>query len=234
MNQTEIKNKLMTLPIEWQALLRDEFEKEYYQKLIDEVSQHYLEETVYPPVEEVFRAFELTSPHDVKVVILGQDPYHEEGQANGLAFSVSEGIVLPPSLVNIYKELNFEYGYPIPRHNGGLEPWAKQGVLLLNSSLTVKEGMANSHAKLGWSLFTDAVIRVLDQLNKPIVYLLWGNFALKKAQVLMPNRNNVVSCPHPSPLSASRGFFHSDCFKEVNRLLLEQEQTPIDWQIKDF
>lgn len=229
----KIKEQLISLPSSWNALLKDEIEKDYYQQLVQKVSQEYIDEHVYPPVEQVFRALELTSPDEVKVVIIGQDPYHEEGQANGLAFSVSEGIILPPSLVNIYKELNREYNYPIPRHNGVLDPWAKQGVLLLNASLTVREGHANSHAKLGWMTFTDQIISALDKLDQPIVYLLWGNFALKKKELIHNPLSSVVSCAHPSPLSANRGFFDSDCFKQVNELLKEQGLTPIDWQIKE-
>ena len=233
MTKTEIKHQLESLPEAWKDLLKDEITKPYYQNLIDTVSSCYEQERVYPPCDQVFRAFSLTKPEDVKVVILGQDPYHEDGQANGLAFSVSEGIILPKSLINIYKELNLEYGYPRPRHNGGLEAWAKQGVLLLNASLTVKEGEANSHSKLGWTTFTDAVISILDQLDQPIVYLLWGNYALKKKELIHNPKARIVHTAHPSPLSASRGFFNSSCFKKVNQHLEESGLAPIDWQIID-
>lgn len=233
MTKTEIKKALETFPKAWKDLLKEEIEKPYYQNLIDAVAASYENEKVYPPYDQVFRAFSLTRPEEVKVVILGQDPYHEEYQANGLAFSVSEGVILPKSLINIYKELNLEYGYPRPLHNGGLEAWARQGVLLLNASLTVKEGQANSHSKLGWTTFTDAVISCLDRLDQPIVYLLWGNYALKKQDLIHNPKANIVHTAHPSPLSASRGFFHSDCFKMVNQYLLESGVEMIDWQIKD-
>ena len=225
----KIKEQLISLPPSWNALLKDEIEKDYYQKLVQNVAQEYVDEHVYPPVEQVFRALELTSPSEVKVVIISQDPYHEEGQANGLAFSVSEGIILPPSLVNIYKELNREYNYPIPRHNGVLDPWAKQGVLLLNASLTVREGQANSHAKLGWMTFTDQLISALDKLDQPIVYLLWGNFARSKKKFITNKKHLVIESAHPSPLSAYNGFFKSHPFSKTNQFLIKNNLKPIEW-----
>jgi uracil-DNA glycosylase len=232
MTREEIKETLLTFPNGWDKILNDEKNKLYYQSLVDEVSKKYISEKVFPPVEKVFNAFTLTSLDDVKVVIVGQDPYHEEGQANGLAFSVNTGVALPKSLQNIYKELFYEFGYPIPK-NGSLESWAKQGVLLLNDSLTVKEGEAASHSNLGWQTFTNNVIKALNQLDRPIVYLLWGNFANKKAELITNPKACVIHTAHPSPLSASRGFFCSSCFKRVNQFLKDNYLEPINWQITD-
>lgn len=233
MTKEEIRNTLLAFPGKWNELLKEEKEKDYYLKLVDIVSEKYLSSTVYPPYEKVFSAFSLTSLENLKVVIIGQDPYFNEGQANGLAFSVGEGVKFPPSLLNIYKELFYEFGYPIPKTNGSLEKWAKQGVLLLNASLTVQAGEANSHAKLGWQTFTDNAISLIDKLDKPVVYLLWGNYAQAKASLIHSKNACIIKTAHPSPLSANKGFFCSDCFKKANRFLLENKLDAIDWKIED-
>ncbi len=220
-------------PSGWNDFFLKECEKDYFSSLDEMVKEKYMSGTVYPPKENIFRAFDLVSPKDIKVVILGQDPYHEKNQANGLAFSVSEGVPLPRSLVNIYKELNLEYGYPIPKRNGLLEAWARQGVFLLNTSLSVDEGKANSHSKLGWGKFTDDVIMYLDSLDQPIVYILWGNYAFSKKDLIHNGKSFIIHAAHPSPLSASRGFFHSDCFMKCNGYLQENNLGMIDWQISD-
>ncbi len=230
-NKEEIIASLSAFPGEWDALLDDEKKKEYFQNLIELVSDEYLNNIVHPDLENVYHALSLVSPHKVRVVIIGQDPYFNPGQANGLAFSVNDGVRFPPSLLNIFKELNLEYGYPIPK-SGSLEKWARQGVLLLNASLTVREGSANSHSKFGWMTFTDEIIRKLDSLNQPITYLLWGNFAKKKMTLIHNEKAFVIYNAHPSPLSATKGFFHSDCFKKCNHHLREMKEKEIDFQIE--
>lgn len=232
MTAEEIRSSLTVFPKGWDQLLQNEIQKDYYQRLVADITQKYLTEKVYPPYKQVFSAFELTSLDDIKVVILGQDPYFNAGQANGLAFSVASGVRLPPSLQNIYKELFYEFGYPIPK-NGDLTPWAKQGVFLLNASLTVHEGEANSHALLGWQTFTDDVIRLLNTLDHPLVYLLWGSYAGKKRDLITNPKAYVIRTAHPSPLSASKGFFCSDCFKKANKYLVSKGLTPIDFRIRD-
>lgn len=230
MTKSEIETALSTFPGDWENFLKEEKQKEYYHRLVENISDRYLSEKVYPPYQEVFHAFELTSPKDIKAVIIGQDPYFNPGQANGLAFSVGPNVKFPPSLLNIYKELFYEFGYPIPK-SGSLEPWAKQGVLLLNASLTVHEGEPNSHAMLGWRTFTDDVIQLVDKLDQPIVYLLWGSYARQKAAMIHNPKAKIIETAHPSPLSARKGFFCSDCFKKCNRYLKEKGIQPIDWQI---
>lgn len=220
-------------PDAWHDFFSQEIKKEYFESLDRKIEEKYLTETVFPPKENLFRAFKLIKPEEVKVVILGQDPYHEKNQANGLAFSVSKGVPLPKSLKNIYKELNFEYGYPLPKTNGELEKWALQGVFLLNTTLSVKEGEANAHVKEGWSIFTDDVISYLDVLTQPIVYILWGNFAYSKKDKILNKNSYIIHTAHPSPLSASRGFFHSDCFKKCDQFLVDNGLRPIDWMIRD-
>ena len=232
MNKDEIENSLSVFPGEWDDFLREEKEKPYYRKLVEVISQKYRTKTVYPPYSQVFHALELTSPKDIKCVIIGQDPYYNPNQANGLAFSVNPNVPLPKSLRNIYKELFYEYGYPIPR-NGCLDAWAKQGVLLLNASLTVEEGRPNSHADLGWQRFTDDRIKKIDTLSQPIVYLLWGKYAQSKAERIHNPKAYIIKTSHPSPLSANRGFFCSDCFKKCNRYLKENGLSEIDFRIKD-
>ena len=222
----------LPLPEPWQKLLKAETEKPYFHALAERVEAAYAAGAVYPPKEDVFAAFRLTPPEAVRVVILGQDPYHEPGQAHGLAFSVKDGTKLPPSLVNIYKELDADLGIP-PAVSGDLTPWAKQGVFLLNSVLTVERGKADSHKSFGWETFTAAVVAALSDLPQPMAFVLWGAQAQKKAAVAAasPHPRLVLQSPHPSPLSAYRGFFGSRPFSAVNRFLAENGETPVDWRI---
>ncbi len=215
---------------DWLEPLSAEFKKPYYKKLYDFVLKEYNQTRVYPPADDVFRAFECTPLSKVKVLILGQDPYHEEGQAHGLAFSVKHGVDIPPSLVNIYKELSSDLKVPIPT-TGTLTGWAKQGVLLLNTVLTVRAHQANSHRGMGWEEFTDSVIRILNGQNRPIVYMLWGAPAGKKAEMLDNPAHLILKAPHPSPLSAYRGFFGCKHFSRCNSFLETNGETPIDWQM---
>lgn len=221
------------IPSQWKEFFEEEKKKEYYPKLISKVIEKYENEKVYPPFHLLFSALDNLKPEDVKVIILGQDPYHEENEANGLAFSVSKGVKLPPSLKNIYKELSYEYGYPIPKNNGDLTPWSKQGVLLLNTTLSVKEGEANSHSKIGWIEFTDNLISYLDRKYQGIVYILWGNYANGKRNLILNKDSKIIHTAHPSPLSASRGFLKSNCFKQCNEYLLQIGKKEIDWKISD-
>lgn len=218
----------------WSNLLKAEWEKPYFAALCRSVSDARAEKTVFPPARDVFAALNLTAPEDVRCVILGQDPYHEQGQAHGLAFSVQHGVPLPRSLRNIYKELQADLGCGAPA-DGCLLPWTQQGVLLLNTVLTVEEGKANSHAKLGWQEFTDAVFRVLWQLPQPIAFVLWGNQAkakLDKVGKEAPGGPRLIhTSAHPSPLSASRGFFGSRPFSRVNEFLAQSGSAPIRWEL---
>ena len=193
---------------DWETALKPEFSKPYYRDLYQKIREEYRTHVVYPPAQEIFTAFHLTPLHDVKVVILGQDPYHEPGQAEGLSFSVKKGIEIPPSLVNIYQELHDDLGYEIPQH-GSLRSWAEQGVLLLNTLLTVRAHQAFSHKGIGWEEFTDAAIRVLDQEERPMVFILWGRPAQAKKVLIRQPERLIIESPHPSPLSAYRGFFGS-------------------------
>lgn len=215
---------------DWLTVLGPEFKKPYYKSLYEKVNEEYRTRTVYPPGPELFKAFDLTPLSEVKVVILGQDPYHEPGQAEGLCFSVKQGIEPPPSLVNIYKELHNELGCYIPK-SGSLVPWAKQGVLLLNTLLTVRAHQAFSHKGIGWEQFTDAAIRAVNEVDRPVVFMLWGRPAGEKAALLDNPKHLVLKCAHPSPLSASRGFFGCGHFVTCNRFLEERGVTPINWQI---
>lgn len=212
----------------WKNELKSEFEKEYFEKLTSFVKQEYRSQTIYPPGKEIFRAFDQCDFDRVKVVILGQDPYHGPGQANGLCFSVREGVPFPPSLVNIFKEIKADLGKDIPSH-GSLDRWAEQGVLLLNATLTVRAHQAGSHQNKGWEQFTDAVIHHLASQRTGIVYLLWGSYAQKKAAFLNTNENLVLKSPHPSPLSAHRGFFGNGHFSKANQYLSQQGKETIDW-----
>ena len=231
-NKEEIERELSTFPGEWDTLLSGEKDKEYFKSLIEKVSLLYSIGEVYPPYKNVYNAFKLTELKDLKAVIVGQDPYYNLGQANGLSFSVNPGVKLPPSLLNIYKELNIEYGYPISK-NGDLSSWARQGVLLLNASLTVESGLPNSHYSLGWQEFTDDVIKIIDEkVNRPIVYLLWGNFAYKKKDLIRNKKAFIIHTAHPSPLSANHGFFYSNCFKKCNEYLKANNIAEINFQIK--
>lgn len=217
---------------DWDDILQGEFDKPYYQQLRAFLKDEYTHYTVYPHMNNIFNALRYTAYRNVKVVILGQDPYHNEGQAHGLAFSVQKGVEIPPSLVNIYKEINSELGLPIPQ-SGCLIPWTQQGVFLLNTVLTVRKGMANSHRGKGWEVFTDTVIRHLSDRPEPIVFLLWGSNARSKAGLIDQSRHLVLQCPHPSPLSAYAGFFGCGHFVKCNAFLAQHGKTPIDWRIED-
>ena len=218
---------------DWEKALSKEFKKPYHLKLYNTVRSEYSKTTVYPPSEEIFTAFNLTDINDVKVLILGQDPYHEPGQAHGLSFSVKPGVAIPPSLLNIYKELEDELSLYIP-NNGYLEKWAKQGVLMLNTVLTVRAHNANSHKGIGWEEFTDAAIMALNELDKPIVYMLWGSNARSKAKMLNNKKQLVLEAPHPSPLSSYRGFFGCNHFIKCNEFLKANGLSEIDWQIENI
>ncbi len=212
----------------WKRILSDEFEKPYFTALSDFVHQAYSTSTVYPEGKNIFKAFEATPFYEVKVVILGQDPYHGEGQAHGLSFSVLDGIKIPPSLVNIYKEIESQTGKKMP-NSGNLLRWATQGVLLLNATLTVEAGKAASHQNKGWEQFTDAVIQSINDNSKNVVFLLWGAPAQKKGRLIDRTRHLVLESPHPSPLSAYRGFFGNEHFNKVNDYLKSVGKNEIDW-----
>jgi len=213
----------------WKDALKDEFGKDYFVKLTEFVRGEYLSgKTIYPAAKNIFNAFNLCPLSDVKVVIIGQDPYHEPGQAHGLCFSVENGVAFPPSLINIYKEIESDLGHKSIT-NGDLSSWARQGVLLLNSTLTVQAHDAASHSGKGWETFTDAVIRAVNENRKNVVYLLWGSFAQKKADFVDSANNLILKSAHPSPLSAYRGFFGNHHFSRANEYLIEKGQTPIDW-----
>lgn len=218
---------------DWDELLAEEFSQEYYIKLREFLKNEYETATVYPAKEDVFNALKLTAYRDVQVVILGQDPYHGEGQAHGLAFSVKPGVPAPPSLVNIFKEMHSDVGTYIP-NNGYLVPWAKQGVLLLNTALTVRAGEANSHRGHGWEQFTDRVISLLNERERPLIFILWGKNALEKEALISNLRHMILRAPHPSPLSANRGFFGCRHFSKTNVLLQTAGEQPIDWQIPNL
>ena len=217
---------------DWLAPLSPEFKKPYYARLYKTLKEEYSTRRIYPPAEDLFRAFDLTPLSQVKAVILGQDPYHGYGQAMGLCFSVRPGVEVPPSLVNIYQELHDDCGCYIP-NNGCLTKWARQGVLLLNTVLTVRAHQANSHRGIGWEEFTDAAIRVLNQKDRPIVFLLWGRPAQMKKEMLNNPRHLILEAPHPSPLSAFRGFFGCRHFSRTNAFLEKNGVEPIDWQIEN-
>ena len=215
---------------DWDLILTEEFEKDYFKKIMEFVDAEYASKTVYPPYDDIFNAFKLTPFSDVKVVILGQDPYHEKGQAHGLAFSTPEGRPIPRSLKNIFKEISSEYDCPIPQ-SGCLEKWAGQGVFLLNTVLTVEEGNANSHSDCGWQTFTDKVIESLNEHTMPVVFLLWGKQAEKKKELITNPNHLVLVTSHPSPFSARRGFFGSNHFKMANEFLKENKMDEINWRL---
>lgn len=218
---------------DWLEPLSPEFKKPYYLNLYKKVREEYSTKQIFPPANEIFTAFDLTPLSEVKVVILGQDPYHGDGQAHGLCFSVKPDVETPPSLVNIYKELNSDLGCYIP-NNGYLTKWAKQGVLMLNTVLTVRAHQANSHRGIGWEEFTDAAIRILNEQDRPIVYLLWGKPAQMKKSMLNNPKHLILEAPHPSPLSAYRGFLGCHHFSKTNEFLKENGLEPIDWQIENI
>ena len=218
---------------DWNDYLAGEFEKEYYQKLRKFLISEYHTRTIYPDMYDIFNALHYTSYHDTKVVILGQDPYHGKDQAHGLSFSVRKGVAIPPSLLNIYKELHDDLGCYIP-NNGYLKPWADQGVLLLNASLTVRAGVANSHRNIGWEIFTDKVIEILNAREKPVIFILWGANARSKKKYITNKQHYIIESPHPSPLSAYNGFFGSKPFSKANAILESLGEKPIDWQIPNI
>lgn len=215
---------------EWDELLADEFKKDYYIQLRQFLISEYNSRTIYPPMNDIFNALKTTSYSDVKAVILGQDPYHGAGQAHGMCFSVKKGTPPPPSLQNIFKEINAELGLPIPPH-GELTAWAKSGVLLLNTALTVREGQANSHRGHGWEIFTDRVIELLNKRETPIVFLLWGGNARAKKKLITNPKHLILECAHPSPLSAFNGFFGCGHFVKANEFLENNGIEPINWAI---
>ena len=221
------------IPTGWQPVLADEVKKPYYLELSAYLEKERAEHVVYPPEPDVFNALKLTPFPEVKVLILGQDPYHEPGQAHGLAFSVRPGVDPPPSLQNIFKELHADVGFRIP-NNGYLVPWAEQGVLLLNAVLTVRAHQAASHQGKGWEKFTDAAIQALNEREEPLVFVLWGNYAKKKMGFIQAEQHKIIAGTHPSPLSARRGFFGSRPFSQINQFLNEHGKPPIDWQLPDL
>ena len=216
---------------DWDIVLEDEINKEYFQKLISFIKKEYTKKTIYPKQTEIFKAFRNTSYKDTKVVILGQDPYHGENEAEGLSFSVKVGIRKPPSLQNIFKELHDDLGYKIPEH-GSLVKWSEEGVLLLNTVLTVEKDKAASHKDIGWEIFTDSVIKKLNEKKEPIVFILWGSFARNKKNLITNKIHYIIESPHPSPFSAYTGFFGSKPFSKTNKFLESKGLKPIDWQIK--
>ena len=217
---------------DWDEILAPEFNDPYYQNLRHFLDEEYRNYTIYPKAADLYNALRFTSFADTKVVILGQDPYHEPNQAYGLAFSVKKGVKVPPSLVNIYKELHDDLGCYIPTH-GELTKWARQGVLLLNATLTVREHQANSHRNKGWERLTDAIITSLNQKETPVVFLLWGNNARQKKKLITNPNHLILECAHPSPLSAYNGFFGCRHFSKTNAFLKEHHLKPIDWQIEE-
>jgi uracil-DNA glycosylase len=212
----------------WKQALSEEFDKPYFQALTKFVRHEYQTNKIYPPAKLIFNAFDQCSYHDVEVVIIGQDPYHGAGQAHGLCFSVNDGVRMPPSLVNIFKELQADLGVPLP-DNGNLERWARQGVLLLNATLTVRAASPGSHQGKGWEEFTDAVIRVLNNEREKLVFILWGAYAQQKGEIIDRNRHFVIESAHPSPFAAHRGFFGSKPFSKTNNYLDSVNKKPVDW-----
>lgn len=224
---------MVSLGNDWDELLKGEFEKKYYINLRKFLIDEYKSGTVFPDMYNIFSALKYTSYKDTKILILGQDPYHGDGQAHGLAFSVKPNVKIPPSLLNIYKELKQDIGCFIP-NNGYLVPWAEQGVLLLNTALTVRAHEANSHRNKGWETFTDKIISILNDREDPVIFVLWGNNAKKKMELIDKNRHYILYAPHPSPLSASRGFFGCKHFSKINEILLDLDKKTIDWQIPNI
>lgn len=218
---------------DWKNYLQDELEKDYYKKLRSMLIEEYRTHHIFPSMYDIFNALHYTSYDNTKVVILGQDPYHGAGQAHGLSFSVQPGVAPPPSLLNIFKELQSDIGCTVP-NNGCLIPWAKQGVLLLNAVLTVRERQANSHQGLGWEIFTDRIIELVNAREQPVVFILWGRPAQRKKSMVTNPRHLVIESPHPSPLSASRGFFGSRPFSKANEFLVANGIEPINWQLPNI
>lgn len=225
--------KMQILKNDWHSLLEGEFKKDYYIELRKFLINEYKTKTIYPDMYDIFNALHYTKYEDVKVVILGQDPYHGPNQAHGLSFSVNPGVPAPPSLVNIFKELNDDLGCYIP-NNGYLKKWTEQGILLLNTVLTVRAGQANSHKNMGWEYFTDKVISLLNSREEPIVFILWGKNAQSKQTIINNPNHCIIKSVHPSPLSAYRGFFGSKPFSKANQFLISIGKEPIDWQIENI
>ncbi|MGI5948782.1 uracil-DNA glycosylase [Peptoniphilus sp.] len=215
---------------DWQEILEEEFEKDYYKNLRELLIDEYRHYQIFPKAEDIFNAFNYTSYEDLKVLILGQDPYHNVGQAHGLAFSVKEGVKVPPSLRNIYKELNEDLGVKIP-DSGYLKKWTEEGIMLLNTTLTVRAHQPMSHSKIGWEIFTDAVIKKINEREKPVVFILWGNHARERKRLITNSRHLIIEGPHPSPFSANRGFFGSRPFSRANKFLEENGIEPPTWQL---
>ena len=216
---------------DWQEILEGEFEKDYYKSLRKLLIEEYRNYEVFPKATDIFNAFHYTSYENLKVLILGQDPYHNVGQAHGLAFSVKEGVKIPPSLANIYKELNSDLGLEIP-NTGYLKSWADQGIMLLNTTLTVRAHQPMSHSKIGWKIFTNAVIEKINEKKDPVVYILWGNHAKERKEFINNKNHLIIEGPHPSPLSAHRGFFGSKPFSRANEFLESKGVTPPTWKVK--
>ena len=212
----------------WQEVLQTEFDKPYFENLVGFVKQEYASNTIFPPAGQIFNAFNTCPFNNVKVVILGQDPYHGPGQAHGLCFSVNDGIQFPPSLQNIFKEITSDLGIPAPK-TGNLTRWAEQGVLLLNATLTVRASQAGSHQGKGWEEFTDAVIKTISEKAENVVFILWGSYAIKKKSLINASKHCILTAPHPSPLSSYRGFFGSKHFSQTNTYLTSKGKTPIEW-----
>lgn len=222
----------MKINNDWDLILEEEFKKEYFKKIESFLDKVYEEKKIYPPREEIFKSLELSSYEGTNVVIIGQDPYYNPGQAEGLSFSVKKGVKLPPSLKNIYKEMNNDLGLE-PSTNGSLISWARQGVLLLNASLTVEEKKPNSHKSIGWQTFTDKIISLLNERERPLVFILWGNFARSKKALITNSRHLILESAHPSPLSARNGFLGSKPFSKTNEFLNKNNSKVIDWKIED-
>ena len=212
----------------WQEVLQTEFDKPYFENLVGFVKQEYASNTIFPPAGQIFNAFNTCPFNNVKVVILGQDPYHGPGQAHGLCFSVNDGIQFPPSLQNIFKEITSDLGIPAPK-TGNLTRWAEQGVLLLNATLTVRASQAGSHQGKGWEEFTDAVIKTISEKAENVVFILWGSYAIKKKALINASKHCILTAPHPSPLSSYRGFFGCKHFSQTNTYLTSKGKTPINW-----
>ena len=212
----------------WQEVLQTEFDKPYFENLVGFVKQEYASNTIFPPAGQIFNAFNTCPFNNVKVVILGQDPYHGPGQAHGLCFSVNDGIQFPPSLQNIFKEITSDLGIPAPK-TGNLTRWAEQGVLLLNATLTVSASLAGSHQGKGWEEFTDAVIKTISEKAENVVFILWGSYAIKKKSLINASKHCILTAPHPSPLSSYRGFFGCKHFSQTNTYLTSKGKTPIEW-----
>ena len=228
----EVKDEITMIGNDWDSILQDEFHEKYFYDLLKFVQKEYKQKTIFPPKNEVFKAFRYTPYKDLKVVILGQDPYHGVGEAEGLSFSVKKGIRKPPSLNNIFKELHDDLGCNIP-NNGSLVPWAKQGVLLLNAVLTVIKDQDASHKDIGWEKFTDFVISKINEKQEPVVFILWGSFARSKKKLITNKKHLIIESAHPSPLSAYNGFFGSKPFSKTNDFLIKNNLKPIDWNIEE-